>query len=44
MRLTSGRGSSTSSYPCPAAIDAERLQTRYKRGLLHMTLPKQGAA
>ena len=30
--------------PLPAAIDAERLQTRYERGILHMTLPKQGAA
>jgi HSP20 family protein len=26
--------------PLPAAVDAEGVQTRYERGLLHITLPK----
>jgi HSP20 family protein len=30
--------------PLPAAIDAERVETRYERGILHMSLPKQGVA
>jgi len=28
--------------PLPAPVDAERVQTRYERGLLHMTMPKRG--
>jgi HSP20 family protein len=30
--------------PLPAAIDAERLQTRYDRGVLRIILPRQGVA
>jgi HSP20 family molecular chaperone IbpA len=28
--------------PLPAPVDAERVQTRYERGLLRMTMPKRG--
>ena len=28
--------------PLPAGVDAERVEARYERGLLHITLPKAG--
>jgi HSP20 family protein len=30
--------------PLPVAVDAERVQAHYERGLLRVTLPKRGAA
>jgi HSP20 family protein len=35
------QGSFQVALPLPAAVDAERVQTRYERGLLHVTLPKR---
>ncbi len=35
------QGSFQVAFPLPRAVDAERVQTRYERGLLHITLPKR---
>ena len=32
---------SVSGRPLPARIDPERVEARYERGLLHVTLPKR---
>ncbi|SRR6266508_2718923 len=36
------RGPFRLELPLPAPVDAERVQTRYERGLLRITMPKRG--
>lgn len=38
------QGSFQVALPLPAAVDAERVEARYDRGLLHIALPKRSGA